>query len=146
MINFNDAEEQSRNVETAEESSLQITKDELNLKIGHVLKCLRRINGISQQKLGKLCGVSFQQIQKYEKGESRISSSYLFMISKILKVPINTFFDGDDDDLEEKSKLSNKLNDFLKEKRRIAIKLTESLKKFSEMEKILYKFFELMGD
>jgi len=52
--------------------------------------------GLTQQELGKSIGISFQQIQKYEKGVNRISAGTLYEISKILKVPVSYFFDGFD--------------------------------------------------
>ena len=50
--------------------------------------------GLSQTALGKAVGVSFQQMQKYEKGQNRISASKLFEIADFLKVDIPYFFDG----------------------------------------------------
>lgn len=50
--------------------------------------------GLSQTALGKAVGVSFQQMQKYEKGQNRISASKLFEIADFLKVEIPYFFDG----------------------------------------------------
>lgn len=50
--------------------------------------------GLSQTALGKAVGVSFQQMQKYEKGQNRISASKLFEIADFLKVDIPFFFDG----------------------------------------------------
>lgn len=56
---------------------------------------LRRISaGISQQRLGDVLGVTFQQIQKYEKGANRISASRLQHIANVFGVPISEFFDG----------------------------------------------------
>jgi transcriptional regulator with XRE-family HTH domain len=50
--------------------------------------------GYSQEKLGEAVSVTFQQIQKYEKGTNRISASRLQHIAKILGVPVSFFFDG----------------------------------------------------
>ncbi len=56
---------------------------------------LRRIMlGMTQSDLSRLCGVSFQQIQKYETAKNRISCSRLFQISLILKVPVEFFFEN----------------------------------------------------
>ena len=54
--------------------------------IGQRLKARRTMMGISQTKLGESLGVTFQQIQKYEKGVNRISASMLYNISVILGV------------------------------------------------------------
>ncbi len=48
---------------------------------------------MSQEKLGELLGLTFQQVQKYEKGANRIGASRLFDISSILGVPVSYFFD-----------------------------------------------------
>jgi transcriptional regulator with XRE-family HTH domain len=56
---------------------------------------LRRLEiGVSQQKLGEHLGVSFQQVQKYEKGINRISASGLQQIAKLLDAPVSYFFEG----------------------------------------------------
>jgi transcriptional regulator with XRE-family HTH domain len=49
--------------------------------------------GMSQERLGESMGLTFQQVQKYEKGVNRIGASRLFQISKILDVPVQFFFD-----------------------------------------------------
>jgi transcriptional regulator with XRE-family HTH domain len=48
---------------------------------------------MSQEKLGELLGITFQQVQKYEKGSNRISASRLFYAAKTLGVPVQFFFD-----------------------------------------------------
>lgn len=50
--------------------------------------------GVSQEKLGEQLGLTFQQVQKYEKGVNRIGASRLFHISLILDTPVQYFFDG----------------------------------------------------
>ena len=50
--------------------------------------------GMSQEKLGDLLGLTFQQVQKYEKGVNRIGAGRLFEIARILDVPIDFFYDG----------------------------------------------------
>ena len=54
----------------------------------------RMLRGFSQEKLGEALGVTFQQVQKYEKGANRIGASRLQQISRILKVPPSFFFEG----------------------------------------------------
>jgi transcriptional regulator with XRE-family HTH domain len=60
--------------------------------IAKKLRQFRRASGITQDELGKLTGLSFQQVQKYEKAQNRISSSKLFEFSQVLKQPISAFF------------------------------------------------------
>ena len=54
----------------------------------------RMMLGMSQEKLGNSLGLTFQQVQKYEKGTNRIGASRLQQISQILQVPISFFFEG----------------------------------------------------
>jgi transcriptional regulator with XRE-family HTH domain len=66
----------------------------VDVYVGKKLRVLRNLRGLSQTELGKLAGVTFQQIQKYEKGKNRIGSSRLHLIAQVLGVPVNYFFDG----------------------------------------------------
>ena len=61
--------------------------------IAERIKLRRIMLGMSQSDLGKLCGVSFQQIQKYESGQTSISCQRLFQISTALGTPVDFFFD-----------------------------------------------------
>jgi transcriptional regulator with XRE-family HTH domain len=54
----------------------------------------RMMLGMSQEKLGDALGLTFQQVQKYEKGTNRIGASRLQQISNILQVPVSFFFEG----------------------------------------------------
>lgn len=63
------------------------------LSVGKRIKYLRKYLGLSQEKLGELIGVSYQQIQKYEKGENKINVERLLQISSVLQVPVKTFFE-----------------------------------------------------
>jgi len=62
--------------------------------VGKRLRLRRTLLGMSQDVLGKMIGVTFQQVQKYERGINRIGSSRLYDFSKLLDVPVNFFFDG----------------------------------------------------
>src|SRR6478736_6311259 len=62
--------------------------------VGNTVRMRRIMKGWTQQKLGDALGVSFQQVQKYERGTNRISASRLQRISDILQVPIEYFFEG----------------------------------------------------
>ena len=62
--------------------------------VGSRVRLRRVLIGLSQERLGVQLGVTFQQIQKYEKGTNRISASRLWQIGAILGVPIAYFFDG----------------------------------------------------
>lgn len=66
--------------------------------VGSRVRVARSMAGISQMALGAELNITFQQIQKYEKGTNRISASKLLEISHILNKPISWFFDGLEDD------------------------------------------------
>ena len=59
---------------------------------GQIVKEYRQAKGMSQMELAEIIGVSYQQVQKYEKGTNRISVERLKQIAKALDVPINEFF------------------------------------------------------
>ncbi|WP_084507197.1 helix-turn-helix domain-containing protein [Geminicoccus roseus] len=71
--------------------------DPIDIHVGRRLKLRRMLVGMSQERLGELLGVTFQQIQKYERGANRMGSSRLFAISRILDTPIAWFFDEMDE-------------------------------------------------
>jgi transcriptional regulator with XRE-family HTH domain len=62
--------------------------------VGARVRMRRILAGLSQEKLGEALDLTFQQIQKYEKGTNRIGASRLQQISKILQVPPSFFFEG----------------------------------------------------
>lgn len=61
--------------------------------VGSRVRLRRMLLGMSQERLGESMGLTFQQVQKYEKGVNRIGASRLFQISKILGVPVQFFFE-----------------------------------------------------
>lgn len=66
----------------------------VDIHVGARLRARRKIMGLSQDDIGKSVGITFQQIQKYERGTNRIGSSRLYEFSKILSVPVSYFFEG----------------------------------------------------
>jgi transcriptional regulator with XRE-family HTH domain len=62
--------------------------------VGSRVRMRRMMLNMSQEKLGDALGLTFQQVQKYEKGTNRIGASRLQQISNILQVPVEFFFDG----------------------------------------------------
>jgi len=62
--------------------------------VGQNIRIFRTAKGISQTELGNAVGVTFQQIQKYERGTNRVGSSRLAKIAAVLEVPISRFFDN----------------------------------------------------
>ena len=77
-------------------------KHPVDAHVGKRVRHRRWMMGMTQQQLGDLVGIKFQQIQKYETGMNRISASRLWDIAKSLEVPISYFFEGlDADSIEE---------------------------------------------
>ncbi|MDB5441415.1 MAG: transcriptional regulator, family, partial [Caulobacteraceae bacterium] len=62
--------------------------------VGNSIRTRRRTLGISQEELGVRLGLTFQQVQKYEKGINRVSASKLHAIAEVLDVPVSYFFEG----------------------------------------------------
>ncbi|SON56081.1 anaerobic benzoate catabolism transcriptional regulator [Hartmannibacter diazotrophicus] len=60
--------------------------------VGRNVRMMRALRGMSQTALGQQVGVTFQQIQKYEKGTNRVSASMLFEIAKVLDADVKSFF------------------------------------------------------
>lgn len=90
------------------------TKGKANPIDEHVGKRLRQkrdLVGLSQERLAEHVGVTFQQIQKYENGQNRISASRLYEFSQILKVPISFFFDSFDTVSNQNETVASGLSD-----------------------------------
>ena len=70
-----------------------MSSNPIDLHVGKRLRLRRSVLGMSQEKLAEMLGITFQQVQKYEKGVNRIGSSRLFDIANNLSVPVGFFFD-----------------------------------------------------
>lgn len=68
--------------------------DPVDIHVGQRVRARRKMLGLSQTQLGKELGVTFQQVQKYERGTNRIGSSRLFKITTVLDAPVAYFFEG----------------------------------------------------
>lgn len=66
----------------------------IDVHVGGRIRLRRNMLGMSQEKLGEALGITFQQIQKYEKGTNRVGASRLQAISSILNTPVSFFFEG----------------------------------------------------
>lgn len=65
----------------------------IDAHVGSRVRLRRTLLGMSQEKLGEALGLTFQQVQKYERGVNRIGASRLFDLARVLDVPISFFFD-----------------------------------------------------
>jgi transcriptional regulator with XRE-family HTH domain len=65
----------------------------IDAQVGNRVRLRRMLIGMSQEKLGEALGLTFQQVQKYEKGVNRIGAGRLFQVARILGVPITYFYE-----------------------------------------------------
>ncbi|MFC1659300.1 helix-turn-helix domain-containing protein [Pseudomonadota bacterium] len=122
-----------------------MSETKINEYIGKRLKEKREQMGVTQKRLGKSAGISFQQIQKYENGTNRIPAENLVIFSQFLFTEISYFVEGldilmmkenDKKEVEEKNKInkeiglvSNYFSKISKESRQIVITLARNLAK-----------------
>ncbi len=84
-------------VETATSGLLKRTigkPNPIDIHVGSRVRLRRTLLGMSQERLADAVGLTFQQIQKYERGTNRIGSSRLYQFAQVLDVPVSFFFDG----------------------------------------------------
>jgi transcriptional regulator with XRE-family HTH domain len=66
--------------------------NDIDRRVGHRIRLRRSMLGMSQEKLGEAVGITFQQVQKYERGTNRVSASRLWQVATALDVKIDYFF------------------------------------------------------
>lgn len=117
------------------------TPHHIDIHVGHRIRQQRTLRGMSQEKLGHAVGLTFQQIQKYERGDNRVGSSRLWEFSQILEVPVSFFFEGCDQQAErEKNNMGDKLM------RRETLELVRAYYKIQQPErKKLSELIKAMG-
>ncbi len=79
--------------ETVERAEREHRASPIDSHVGSRVRLRRTLLGLSQEKLGEALGLTFQQVQKYERGVNRIGASRLFDLARVLDVPISFFFD-----------------------------------------------------
>ena len=84
----------------------------LDLRVSDMIRSRRMLLGINQSELAEAASVSVQQIQKYERGKNRVSAGRLYELAKILKVPVQYFFHGDNSNILSESNLSEEAAEF----------------------------------
>jgi transcriptional regulator with XRE-family HTH domain len=75
----------------------------IDVHVGSRIRLRRTLLGMSQEKLGEAIGLTFQQVQKYERGANRVGSSRLFDLARVLDVPVSYFFEDMSASVQEKS-------------------------------------------
>jgi transcriptional regulator with XRE-family HTH domain len=91
-------------------------KHPVDVHVGKRVRHRRWMVGMTQQQLGDIVGIKFQQIQKYETGMNRISASRLWDIAQALDVSISFFFEGFDSDESNEAAVSAERGDLLADK------------------------------
>ncbi len=91
----------------------------IDVHVGNRIRLRRTLLGLSQEKLASLLGLTFQQVQKYERGMNRVGASRLWDISKVLEVPVSFFYEDMNKDVASQSPRTFSIPDcpqtFLKE-------------------------------
>lgn len=132
------------------------TPDPVDKHVGQRLRVRRSLMGISQEKLAEAIGLTFQQIQKYERGTNRISAGRLFQFSKILEVPISYFYEQFDRGFDQENNVVglsdndqeefDSYDDVMKRKETLdLVRLYYSIKD-PELRKDLLKFVKAMAE
>jgi transcriptional regulator with XRE-family HTH domain len=84
---------QAMPTDTLERTEREHRPSPIDVHVGSRVRLRRTLLGMSQEKLGEALGLTFQQVQKYERGVNRIGASRLFDLARVLDVPIGFFFD-----------------------------------------------------
>ncbi len=89
-------EEMTESLPVAEERTTVAARKphHIDVHVGSRVRLRRMFIGMSQERLGEQMSLTFQQIQKYEKGTNRIGASRLFQLAEVLNVPVGFFFEG----------------------------------------------------
>src|SRR5690606_10979713 len=122
-----------------------MTANPIDIHVGKRLRLRRSILGLSQEKLAEELGITFQQVQKYEKGINRVSASRLYEVGKVLTVPVSFFFDEFGNDNRLSAGLAENDDDFQSEdvKSRESMNLLRAYYKISDP-KVRKKALELI--
>jgi transcriptional regulator with XRE-family HTH domain len=115
---------------------------ELEVQIGERIRSRRIRAGVSQENLGKPLGITFQQIQKYEKGTNRVSAGRLLKIAEVLECDVMDFFEGLRDN---RTRAAAEFSQFLSTKEGIAIVEAMVKIKTQEMRRTVIDIAEKLG-
>jgi transcriptional regulator with XRE-family HTH domain len=113
----------------------------VDVHVGRQVRLYRTVAGLSQTQLAEAIGLTFQQVQKYERGGNRISASKLVQIGQVLGTPVTAFFDGLEADAEKPQEPGIML-------RREAIELSRAYERIAstDLRQSLMELFHRLGD
>ena len=77
----------------SERAEKESRSNPIDVHVGSRIRLRRTLMGMSQERLGEALGLTFQQVQKYERGVNRVGASRLYDLSRVLDVPISFFYD-----------------------------------------------------
>ncbi len=80
-------------IDTPDRADKESRPSPIDVHVGSRIRLRRTLLGMSQERLGEALGLTFQQVQKYERGVNRVGASRLFDLSRVMDVPISFFFD-----------------------------------------------------
>lgn len=83
-----------------------------DIHLGQRIRLRRTLMGLSQEKLGEALGLTFQQVQKYERGANRVSASRLRDLARVMNVPIGFFYDDVPGSLSDSSTMASNMTGF----------------------------------
>lgn len=75
----------------------------IDVHVGNRIRLRRTLLGFSQEKLASMLGLTFQQVQKYERGNNRVGASRLWDLSNVLNVPVNFFYEDMEKEVAQQS-------------------------------------------
>jgi transcriptional regulator with XRE-family HTH domain len=93
MLKIGEGKEQMARAEQVGGADKDARPSPIDVHVGSRIRLRRTLLGMSQERLGEALGLTFQQVQKYERGVNRVGASRLFDLSRVLDVPISFFFD-----------------------------------------------------
>lgn len=145
----------NKNINDSSNNRISVNQpNPVDVYVGGRLRFRRILLGISQKQMAANLGITFQQVQKYENGINRISASRLWDISKVLRIPVEFFFSGMDETVENQSPMqkgmaereetlgdAHKIDDPMQKQE--TIKLIKAFSHISN-EKLSHKLLELM--
>lgn len=77
-----------------------LNAEKIDKAIGANIRHIRRVRGVSQEQLGGILGITYQQIQKYERGQNSISADKLITLARMLQVNVMDFYEGTVESIE----------------------------------------------
>ncbi len=116
-----------------------------NKKLGEKIKKLRKSRGISQMEMAENLGISYQQIQKYERGKSSLSVYRLYQIASFFNVPVSSFFEEEKDVISEEKEKYEVSPLILNEKEVLFFKTFKKIKN-RKIYKLILKLIEAIAE